>query len=205
MSDAPAVVVEADRHAWHGPDAPLLGALRESFRNPAFWGYSTWLDIVTRYRKSAFGMLWILVPPTLYVVGMGYFFAKVQGFHPVEFMPHVGMGYLLFRMMTMVLVDSTSVLPAHAGYILDGRVRLTDFVLRVVFKACFYLAVGLLVMIPVFAVSPNLHLPGLFESLGGMVLLLVNLVWMGGVVSLFGARYRTRTNSWATCSPWASC
>jgi hypothetical protein len=34
-----------------GVDASLLPTLRDSIRNPAFWGYSTWLDIVIRYRR----------------------------------------------------------------------------------------------------------------------------------------------------------
>lgn len=174
---------------WQGADVPLLNSLAETLRNPAFWGYSTWLEIVTRYRKSAFGLLWILVPPALYVGGMGYFFARVQGFEPIGFMLHVGIGYLLFRLMTMVLVDSTSVLPAHAGYILDGRVRLTDFVMRVNFKALFYLATGALVLVPVLFIAPQTHLPGLAASLFGFTVLMLNMAWMSGVVSLFGARY----------------
>jgi ABC-2 type transport system permease protein/lipopolysaccharide transport system permease protein len=184
-----AAAADAAGPAWKGPDAPLFEALRDSIRNPAFWGYSTWLDIVIRYRRSVFGLAWIAFPPALYIFGMGAFFASLQGRHPLEFMPHIGVGYLLFRMFTMVLIDSTSVLPAHSGYILDGRVRITDFVLRVNFKALFYLAVGFLVLFPVMLFAPNVHWPGLLGSVLGLALLIVNLLWMSGVVSLFGARY----------------
>jgi ABC-type polysaccharide/polyol phosphate export permease len=180
---------DADRHAWHGPDAPLLEALRESFRNPAFWGYSTWLDIVTRYRKSTFGLLWMLVPPSLYIFGMGYFFAKIQNMDPYRFMPHLGLGYLLFRLISMVMIESTSVLPQHAGYILDGRVRLTDFVLKVLVRALFYLGSSLPVLLPVVVLSPDVSVVGALLALGGLVLTLLNLMWLAGVVSLFGARF----------------
>lgn len=170
-------------------DESLLAVLAQSIRNPAFWGYSTWLDIVIRYRKSAFGLIWILVPPAMYVLGMGYFFAKVQGKDPLVFMPHIGIGYLLFRMITMVMVESTSVLPMHSGYILDGKVRLTDFVLRVVFKAGFYLLTAMVILVPVLVTSPVFHPEGLLLSMVGLVLLMLNMVWLSGVVSLFGARY----------------
>jgi ABC-2 type transport system permease protein len=161
----------------------LLPTLAESLRNPAFWGYSTWLDIVTRYRKSTLGLLWMLVPPSLYIFGMGYFFARIQGIDPFVFMPHLGLGYLLFRLISMVLIESTSVLPTHAGHILDGRVRLTDFVLKVLVRALFY------VLVPVIVLSPDSHLGGTFLALGGLVLMLLNLMWLSGVVSLFGARF----------------
>ena len=167
----------------------LLPTLGESLRNPAFWGYSTWLDIIIRYRKSMLGMSWILVPPALYVFGMGLFFAQVQKADPWDFMAHLGVGYLLFRLITMVLVDSTSILPAHSGYILDGHVRLTDFVLRVVIKAAFYLATSLIVLVPVVLYSPSFNAAGLPEATVGMVLVMLNMLWMSGVVSLFGARF----------------
>jgi ABC-2 type transport system permease protein len=170
-------------------EKPLLAVLGESIRNPAFWGYSTWLDIVIRYRKSKFGLLWILVPPLMYVGGMGYFFAKVQGMDPLVFMPHIGIGYMLFRMITMVMVESTSVLPMHAGYILDGRVRLTDFVLRVIFKAGFYFLTSWVILVPVLVASPVFHPEGLPMAMLGLVLLMLNMVWVSGVISLFGARF----------------
>ena len=167
----------------------LLPILAESLRNPAYWGYSTWLDIATRYRKSTLGLLWMLVPPSLYIFGMGYFFARIQSTDPFVFMPHLGLGYLLFRLISMVLIESTSVLPMHAGYILDGRVRLTDFVLKIVVRAMFYLASSLPVLLPVILLSPNVHLGGALLSLGGLVLMLLNLLWLAGVVSRFGARF----------------
>jgi ABC-2 type transport system permease protein len=167
----------------------LLPTLLESLRNPAFWGYSTWLDIIIRYRKSMLGLLWILVPPALYVFGMGFFFASVQKVPPYSFMAHLGVGYLLFRLMTMCLVDATSILPAHSGYILDGHIRLTDFVLRVVLKASFYLATSLLVLVPVVLMAPQFDVNGVPASMLGMVLLMLNMLWMTGVVSLFGARF----------------
>lgn len=167
----------------------LLPTLAESLRNPAFWGYSTWLDIATRYRKSTFGLLWMLVPPALYIFGMGYFFAKIQNIDPYVFMPHLGLGYLLFRLISMVMTESTSVLPSHSGYILDGRVRLTDFVLKVLVRALVYLGSSLPVLAPVVALSPDATLLGLLLALGGLVLVVLNLMWLAGVVSLFGARF----------------
>ena len=167
----------------------LLATLAESLRNPAFWGYATWLDIATRYRKSTLGLLWMLVPPALYIFGMGYFFARIQGTDPFVFMPHLGLGYLLFRLISMVLIESTSVLPMHAGYILDGRVRLTDFVLKVLVRALFYLLSSLPILMPVVVLSPDAHLGGAVLAAGGMVLMLANLMWLAGVVSLFGARF----------------
>jgi ABC-type polysaccharide/polyol phosphate export permease len=89
----------------------------------------------------------------------------------------------------MTMTESTSVLPNHAGYIQDGRVRLTDFVLKVMVRALFYLASSLPILVPVVAMSPHASVVGVLLGLGGLVLMVLNLMWLGGVVSLFGARF----------------
>lgn len=162
-----------------------LGSLRE----PEFWAYSTWLDIVTKYRRSRLGLVWLLIPPLIYVLGVGYYFAKLQGLSPVEFIPHLGVGYLLFRFLMTIITESSLVLPANSSFILDGHARLTDFVFRVVAKGLFYLSVAAPVLIVALAVSPRLELWGLAISLPALLVLIVNALWMGIAVALLGARF----------------
>ena len=37
----------------------LTASLVASLRSPSFWLYSSWLEIVTRYRRSSIGVLWL--------------------------------------------------------------------------------------------------------------------------------------------------
>ena len=50
----------------------------ESLREPAFWAYATWLGIVTNYRRSRLGVLWLMTPPVIYVWGLGAFHCLTQ-------------------------------------------------------------------------------------------------------------------------------
>lgn len=163
--------------------------LKASLSEPEFWAYSSWLDIVTRYRRSRLGVLWVLMPPVLYVGGIGYFYGRLLGAELFTFIPHLGLGYLLFRMISMVINESASVLPNHQSFILDGHVRLTDFVLRVVAKALFYFFAALPVIVVAVSLSPDLDLLGVLLSIAGLLLVLVNLIWMGTIISLMGARF----------------
>ncbi|TWI02984.1 ABC-2 type transport system permease protein/lipopolysaccharide transport system permease protein [Luteimonas cucumeris] len=163
----------------------LLASLRE----PEFWAYSSWLDIVTKYRRSRLGLVWLLLPPLLYVGGIGYLFAGVYGKDPLVFMPHLGVGYLIFRLLTNIITESSGVLSGHAGFILDGRVRLTDFVLRTLAKALFYSAAALPIVVVALALSPILQPIGLVLFIPSFLLILWNTVWIGMVVALLGARF----------------
>lgn len=169
---------------------PLFTDLYRSLNAPAFWAYSSWLDIVTKYRRSRFGIVWLVVPSILYVWGIGSFFAGLQKINVGDFVAYVGIGYLLFRMLSMVITESSSVLVAHQAFILDGHVRLTDFVLRVIAKALFYFVMALPVLGVALWIAPSVHLAGLATVVVTFPIVLLNLLWMGCVVSLIGARYQ---------------
>lgn len=159
-----------------------------SLRHPEFWVYATWLVLVTKYRQSRLGLLWALVPPAIYAFGIGWFFATLVGVSPRELVPHMGLGYVVFRLVTASLNEATSVFSGHASFILDGRVRLTDYVLRVVGRGFFYF----LLSVPVLAAA--LYISNSFSPFGLLVLpltvliVILNIAWMGVLVGVLGAR-----------------
>lgn len=163
--------------------------LRGSLAHPAFWSYSTWLSVVTRYRRSIIGPLWMLVPPALYIFGLGFFFGRVQNHDPGEFMSHLGIGIVLFRLVTTVVNDSASVMINHSAYILDGNSRLTDYILRVLLTSLIHFAVGMPLALGVATVAGVLDPAGIVPALLGLAWVLFTLVWVSGLTALIGARY----------------
>lgn len=168
----------------------LVADYADSFRDPGFWTYSTWLEIVTKYRKSRLGLFWAFFPPALYTFGVGWFYAHMQGSEALRFIPHLGIGYVVFRLVTVSLNESTTAYASHASFILDGRTRLTDYVLRVAAKAAFYFLIATPVIAVALASSPAFHLISLLTLLPALALVLLNIAWMGIVVSIIGARFQ---------------
>lgn len=166
----------------------LLNDYRESLRAPEFWIYSTWLELVTKYRRSRLGLFWAVLPSMLYTFIVGGFFAHLQGYSLREFIPHLSLGYILFRFITVSVSESTTACSKHANFILDGRVRLTDYVLRVVAKAGFYFVMAMPALIIALAISPKFQPLGLLVALPAFALVVMNVAWMVAVVSIIGAR-----------------
>lgn len=160
----------------------------DSFRHPDFWTYSTWLELVTKYRRSRLGLFWALLPAVVYMFGVGAFFGHLQGHDPRVFIPHLGIGYVIFRLITISLSECTTALPGHASFILDGRVRLTDYILRVVAKAMFYFAMSLPAVLIAIYISPAFQWHGLLLSIPAFALVLLNIGWMGAIGAVLGAR-----------------
>lgn len=166
----------------------LLADYSDSFKRPEFWTYATWLEIVSKYRRSRMGILWAFVPALLYTFGIGYFFATLQGHNVWEFVPHLGLGYVIFRLITSSLNDATTTCASNSSYILDGRVRLTDYVLKVIARAMFYFCTGIPAVAVALLFSPDFHAVGLFFFIPSLLVVLLNVAWMGVVVAVLGAR-----------------
>lgn len=168
----------------------LFRDLSSSIRNPEFWGLSGWLDIVVRYRQSRLGIFWLMAPAIIYVWGMGSFFASMQGQSVAAFAAHMAVGYTLFRLVSSVTIESTSAFTSAAPFIMDGHIRLTDFVLRVLAKALFYFVASLPVIVIALALSPGIRWEGLAFALVSFPLVLINALWVGVLFALIGARFQ---------------
>ena len=167
----------------------LFKHLAESFRRPTFWTYSGWLDIVTKYRRSRLGIFWVLVPPIIYIWGLSAYFSTLQQMDIGRFAAHVGVGFLLFRVLMTSINDCSGVLASQQAFILDGHTRLTDFVLLVVTKALFYFILALPILAIALWSAPHVSAEGLLMSGVTVPILLLNALWMGVVFSLLGARF----------------
>ena len=182
------------------PMRRLWSDLADSFRNPGFWALSSWLDILVRSRKSYLGPLWLLAPGVVYVFGIGAFFASMFNRSIGEFAVHVSLGLLVFRIMTSALVGSAGVFTANQSFILDGHMRLTDFVLQSLARSAF----DMLMTLPVVAVALLLYgrvdLGGLLLAVPTLLLVYVNAFWISVAFALVGARFVDFGQALATVS-----
>jgi ABC-type polysaccharide/polyol phosphate export permease len=167
----------------------LVQDLSQSFRHAHFWAFSAWLDIMAQSRMSRLGVVWLLLPSFLYIWGVGSFFAALQHHKIFDFAIYIAIGTTVFRIITGVITASTSTYVHAKSFIMDGHVRLSDFVLRVVSKALFDFLMSLPAVAIAIAVYPHFHLFGLFLGISALPLVLVNVLWIGILFSLIGARH----------------
>lgn len=167
----------------------VLADIRGSLRQPEFWAYSSWLDIVLRYRRTQLGVGWLFLTFTFFVIVMGLKFGYLMGKDPAVFLPYVAVGYMTWRFMVAILNDASTTFRTHRSYIMDGKVRFTDYLFRSVARASFNLAFAVVVVAAVLAWSPHASVAGLLTLFITFPLVIVNMVWVGICLSFFGARY----------------
>ncbi|QWP78821.1 hypothetical protein J5226_10695 [Lysobacter sp. K5869] len=168
----------------------LLDHLMRSLRRPDHWLYGSWLDTAVRYRKMRLGLLWLLIPTVVYIWGIGGFLASMQpGLETSRFLAHVGLSYILFRLLSTVMTDATGLFSSFQHYIYDGHLRLTDYVLRCLARSFYYFLLSLPLVLAVAAASPSFAPSGLPLAALGLAILLVNLFSVSVLLGLAGARF----------------
>src|SRR5690554_4296027 len=166
----------------------LFNQLSHSFRNPEFWAYSSWLDIVTRYRRTRLGLFWLLAPVLLFTFVTGPLYAKLFNHDLAFYMVHLGMGYAIWRMLSMVISESINSLRSNKAFILDGNVQLTDYALKSIAKASLYFAFAMIGMIGVLVWSSVVPAWGILTLLVTIPVVVANLFWIAYCIGLLGAR-----------------
>lgn len=168
----------------------LLRHFTQSLRRPDHWVYGSWLDTVVRYRKTRLGVLWTLIPIAVYIWGIGGFMAALQpGTDVPRYLAHVGVGFLVFRLMSTVMIEATSVFASYYAYIYDGNLRLTDFVLRSLTRSFYYFLLSLPLVVIVALGSPSFSAIGVLGSMLGMAAVMVNMFLYAVLLAIAGARF----------------
>lgn len=167
----------------------LFGHLGASVRRPEFWAYSTWLDIVTKYRRTRLGVAWLLLPTLIFITVLGNVYSHLMGHSVAEYLPYLGVSYACWRFMLMCINDSSTVFRGHKAFIMDGRVRLTDYVLRAVAKPLFYFTFALVIVVGVLIWSPAVGWLGIASLAITLPVLIINMIWISFCIALVGARF----------------
>jgi ABC-2 type transport system permease protein len=160
-----------------------------SLRNPEFWALSSWLGILVRSRRSRLGVFWLVAPSVVYVFGMGGFFASMRGWSIMTFAAHVALGAMVFRTLMSSIVASAGIFNANYSFIMDGRVRMTDYLLESLAKAFFDMCAYLPVVVVAMAMLGEVSLPGLALAPVALLVIYLNALWIGAAFSLVGARF----------------
>ncbi|MEZ0470911.1 ABC transporter permease [Luteimonas salinilitoris] len=169
--------------------ASFLTHLRDSMRYPEFWAYSSWLDIATKYRRTRLGLAWIFMPVAVFVGAIGSIYSRIMGHDPEYYIAYLATGYVVWRFMVQCTNEAASILRGHKSFIMDGRTRLTDFVLRSLSKAFFYFACSVLIVLAALLWSPQMHGTNLLTLLITFPLVILNMIWWSTCIALIGARH----------------
>lgn len=161
-------------------------------------GFSSWRmwwmlaknDVVRRYRRSRVGQLWLTLSMATMILGMGVVYSALFGTSMADYIPHLGTGLILWGLISATITECCGSFTDNENIMRQIALPRFTYLLRTLSRNLFVFAHNLIILpfIYVLLQSPiNWHI---LLFVPGLLLVLLNLAWMGYVLAIVSARFR---------------
>ncbi len=161
-----------------------------SLNNMDVWWYFAKQDIRLRYRRSIIGPFWTTLSTAIFCVCLGLVYSKLFKANVAEYMPFIGIGFIFWTTLSSMINEFPEMLIIKGAYLRDIKTNFFDLLFR-------FLSVHMIVFLHnaviIFALYLVFHINPGFVALmviPGLMLVLVNLLMIGVLLSIIGLRYR---------------
>jgi ABC-type polysaccharide/polyol phosphate export permease len=155
------------------------------------WGRMGWLDVKRRYRRTILGPFWSVAMLTIYVLTVGIVGAGLfqQNIH--EYLPYLMSGMIVWTLISNIILESCLLFVVGHALFRNVRFEYSTLAYALVWRNLIvfihnliaYFAIALLLNPRLIGVTALLAIPGL-------LIVLVNGVWIALLVGMFCLRFR---------------
>ncbi len=172
------------------PLSKALNDIASGFRRYKIWTMLGWQDVKQRYRRSVFGPWWLTISTGVMVAGMGPLYGRLFGQPRAGYVSFVAASLITWQLISTIISDSCQVFIAAEGHIKQTRLPLSIYVYRVIWRNLIIFGHNLAILVVVFILMPFSVNASTLLALAGLLLLLVNSVWIGLMFGILCARFR---------------
>lgn len=147
-------------------------------------------DILSRYRGSVLGPWWITMMTMTLVLGIGLNYAVLLHQPTKDFLPFVAIGLVMWAFLSASISEGGDAFVAGGAMIKQSSIPLPLFILRCLIRNGINLAHQVVIIVAVllwFRIYPG---SGALWALPGLVLMVVNLGWLGLLLAMMSTRFR---------------
>jgi ABC-type polysaccharide/polyol phosphate export permease len=164
--------------------------LSTSFQRIGLAWSLAWHDVVSRYRGSILGPLWITLSMGLMVVGIGFLNATLFGVPLETFLPFVALGIVFFGVMAGMISEGCETFVQAAGVLSQTSLPMFTFVWRTVLRNLINLGHHVLIVVVVLSIYGSWRDANPALALVGLVLMVINAAWASMLAGIASARFR---------------
>ncbi len=154
------------------------------------WNAMSWQDIMQRYRGSVLGPLWLTLSMAVMVVALGILYSALFGIDIDDFLPFFCLGIIWWTLVSGMIVESCRVFTESEAIIKQIRMPASIHVYRMIWRNLIITGHNLIVyaiVAIVFGIAPN---ASTLLVVPGLVLVIVNAVWIALLLGMVCARFR---------------
>jgi lipopolysaccharide transport system permease protein len=147
-------------------------------------------DIRQRYRRSTLGQFWLTLSMATLIFGMGAVYAILFNTEVRTYIPYVATTFVLWAFISGIINDSTNALIENQQFIVHTSVPQSTFIFRMMCRHIIILAHNILIIPVVFLVFRFGINWNIFWLIPGLVIVVLNGLWIGYFIAIVCARYR---------------
>lgn len=154
------------------------------------WLMLGWHDIDQRYRRTTLGPFWFTLTTFVMVASLGFVFSKVLGNDMSTYIPFLAAGLVSWALISQIVSEAPTAFVSAENIINAVNLPFTVHVLRVLVRQLVIYFHNLLALVLI-AIWYELHI-GITTLLllPGLILVLLNGLWMGLFLATLGTRFR---------------
>lgn len=168
----------------------MTDSARQILEEWSRWARLGWFDIESRYRRTTFGPLWIVLITGITVSSIGFVYGSLFKMAVSEFIPYVAIGLIIWGWIATSLIEAGTSFSAYKFVLLNQALHPSSIVVRVFVRNWFILLHNGLVILLLFVVFGRMPSYQMLLALPGM-LLVGATVFAGCTVAAFACtRFR---------------
>jgi ABC-type polysaccharide/polyol phosphate export permease len=143
-----------------------------------------------RYARSKLGQFWIILTSAITISTIGLVWSYLWAQPVSEILPYIAVGMVVWQLISTILIESTTLLPANSRYFHNQYTPTSTIVFALVFRhtANFFMnLIFPLILSAGLGLRPS---SSAFLAIPGVLLTLVWCLWMSLLLSILCTRYR---------------
>ena len=147
-------------------------------------------DIKQRYKRSALGPLWLTISMSVMIAAMGFVFGTIFNTPLQDFFPYLAAGIIIWGFISSVLSEGCMAFIESEAIIKQIPLPYFTFILRLMWRNLLILLHNIVILpFVLWVVGRNFYLEA-FLAVPGMMILMINLMWVTLILATLCARYR---------------
>lgn len=147
-------------------------------------------DIKQRYRRSVLGPFWITIATGVMALALGLLYSMLFQLPLADFLPHVTVGLIMWNFISGAIKEGSTIFIDNEGLIKQLPAPLSVHVYRLVWRQTLFLGHNLIIWLLLIIIFPRSLGWEFFLVIPGMLLLIVNGVWVAMFFGMVATRFR---------------
>lgn len=161
-----------------------------SVKSWRLWSLLGWIEIRQRYARSKLGPFWLTISMGTLIAAIALVFGALLGQNMSTYLPMLAIGMVAWTLLSTIIIEGCNAYIMSVQYIRQVNTPRLIYMLQTLWRNTIIFLHNFLIVIVVFGIYgvKNWAMTPLF--IPGLVLLMLNALWMAMIAGLVSARYR---------------